>query len=143
MLSYTVFRRYIVIGNAFSREHRPDPHILAILIGGPSLLDDIGAEAGTLVDPKDPVDAANYAADHAAYDCPDRASRSFTVSCTPFDPAGDALGLAYNWKKHRSHNSSSADKTAVHDDSLFGVSQKTSRPRKKGSEAISNISCTH
>jgi hypothetical protein len=82
------------------------------------LFDDIGSEAGTLVYPKDPVDTANDAADHAAYNCPDRASRSFTVSCTPLDSARDALGLTHNRKKHRSHNSSSADETADHGDSF-------------------------
>jgi hypothetical protein len=32
MLPYAIFRRYVVIGYAFSRENRPDPHILTILI---------------------------------------------------------------------------------------------------------------
>ncbi len=85
------------------------------------MFDDIGAETGTLVYPKDPVYTPNHAANHAANHGPKRASRSFTVPCSPLNSAGNSLGLAYNWKKkHRSHNSSSADKTADHDDSLLG-----------------------
>jgi hypothetical protein len=124
VLTYTVFRRHFVVGHAFSREHRPDPYILSILIGWASLFDDIGAEAGTLVYPKDPRDttddAADHAADHAAHHCPDRASRSFIVPCTALDSARDALGLAYDWKKNRSHNGSSADETADHGNSFCG-----------------------
>src|SRR5215212_8206609 len=118
MLAYTVFRRHIIVSNAFSRENRTDSYILAILIGWASLFDDIRAEAGTLVYPEDPVYTPNHAADYAAYNRPDRASRSFTLSCTPLDSTGDALRLTHNWKKHRSHNSSSADKTADHNNSF-------------------------
>jgi hypothetical protein len=83
------------------------------------LFDDIGTETGTLVHPKDARYTADHAADHAAYNRAHWASRSFSVPCTPLDSTGDALGLAYNWKKHRSHNGSSADKTTDHGDSLW------------------------
>jgi len=115
VLTHTVFRRDFIIGDTLFRENGADPYILTILIGWASLFDDIGAEAGTLVYPKDP----GYTAHDAAYNRPNRASRSLTIPCPSLNSAGDTLGLAYNWKKHCSHNSSSADKTANHDDSLL------------------------
>ena len=53
-----------------------------------SLFDDIGAEAGTLVYPKDPVYTANHAANDAANHGPNRASRSFTVPRPPLTSPG-------------------------------------------------------
>jgi hypothetical protein len=137
-LAYAVFRRHIIVSNAFSRENRTDSYILAILIGWASLFDDIRAEAGTLVYPADLVYTPNHASDYAAYNRPDRASRSFTPSCTPLDSTGDAWRLTHNWKKHRRHNSSSADKTADHGKFLCfgGLGEKTSRSRRKGSRVL-------
>lgn len=92
MVAYTVLRRHVVIGDAFLREDRPNPYIFAILIRRASLFDDVGTEAGTLIDAED----AGYAADHATNDCPDRTSRSFTISRTLLDATGDTLGLGSN-----------------------------------------------
>jgi hypothetical protein len=126
VLPHTVFRRDFIISDTLFRENGADPYILTILIGWASLFDDIGAEAGTLVYPKDPRYTAHDAAHDAAYNRPNRASRSLTIPCPSLNSAGDTLGLAYNWKKHCSHNSSSADKTANHDDSLLGdIDKKT------------------
>jgi len=97
------------------------------------LFDDIRAEAGTLVYPEDPVYTPNHAADYAAYNRPDRASRSFTLSCTPLDSTGDALRLTHNWKKHRSQNSSGADKTADHGNS-FVLGDQVRRQAVRGAK---------
>src|SRR4051812_27376859 len=53
-----IFSRHLVIGNALFRQHGADPDILAVLIGRASLLDDIAAEAGTLVDAQNAGDTA-------------------------------------------------------------------------------------
>jgi hypothetical protein len=96
MVAYTVLRRHIVIGDAFLREDRPNPYIFAILIRRASLLDDVGTEAGTLIDAENAGYAANNAADHATNNCPYRTSRSFTISRTLLDATGDTLGLGSN-----------------------------------------------
>jgi hypothetical protein len=118
MLAYTILRRHIVIGNALFRENRPNSQLVAILIRGASLFDDIGAEARTLIDPEHAGDPADDAADDAANNCSDRTSRPFTISRTPLDAARDTLGLGCNGKQHRDNNSSSSDKAAHHDNSL-------------------------
>jgi len=52
-----VFRRHVVIGDAFFRQNRANSDVLAILIGRASLLDNITAKAGTLIDPQNAGDA--------------------------------------------------------------------------------------
>src|ERR1700722_11855376 len=72
-----IFRRHVVIGDAVFRQHRADPDILVILIGRTVLLDDVAAEAGTIVHPQHPVDAPDHAANDAADHGTDRTGRSF------------------------------------------------------------------
>jgi hypothetical protein len=120
MLAYTILRRHIVIGNAFFRENRAYSQLIAILIRRASLFDDIGTEARTLIDPEDAGYAASDAAEHASNDCSDRTSRPFTISRAPLDATRDTLGLGCDGKQHRDNNSSSSDKAADHDNSLFG-----------------------
>jgi hypothetical protein len=96
MVAYTVLRRHVVIGDAFLRKDRANSYIFAILIRRASLFDDVGTEAGTLVDAEHAGYAANNAADHATNNCPDGTSRSFTISCTLLDATGDTLGLGRN-----------------------------------------------
>jgi hypothetical protein len=67
-----VFRRYVVIGDAFLRQNRANSDVLAVLIRRPTLLDDVVAKAGTLVDAKNPGDATDHAANHTADDGADR-----------------------------------------------------------------------
>jgi hypothetical protein len=121
MLAYTVLRRHIVIGNAFFRENRTNPEILAVLIRRASLFDDIRAEARTLIDTQHAGYAAHDTADHAANNCPDRTSRPFTISCTPLDATRDVLGLGCDGKEHCDKNSSSSDKGADHVNSWLRV----------------------
>jgi hypothetical protein len=118
MLTYTVFRWHIVIGNTFFRENRPNSQVLPILVRRASLFDNIRTEARALIDSEDASYAANDAADYATNNCPDRTCCPFTISCTPLDATRDALGLGCNGKEHRDNNSSGSDKTADHDNSL-------------------------
>jgi hypothetical protein len=75
-----IFRRHIVIGDAFFGQNRADPDVLAILIGRAALLDDIAAKAGTLVHAQNPADATDHPANDAADDGADRTSSSFAFS---------------------------------------------------------------
>src|SRR5689334_14155945 len=123
MLAYTIFRRHLVVGDAFLGENGPNPHILTILIGWVSLFDNIRTEAGPLVYSKNP----SYTAHHAAHDSTDdrahRPSRPFTISGAPLHSAGDSLGLAYSRKKDRGCNGRRSDKIADHDNSIdLGIS---------------------
>ena len=62
-----VFWRHVVIGDAFFGQNRANSDVLAILIGRASLLDNITAKAGTLID----AEHSSYATDHAANDTAD------------------------------------------------------------------------
>jgi hypothetical protein len=66
VLAYTILRRDVVIGDTFFRKYHANSYVLAILIRGASLFDDIGTEAGTLVHAENTVHAADDATDHAS-----------------------------------------------------------------------------
>src|SRR5450432_248028 len=80
IVSDAIFRRHVVIGDAFFRQNRADPDILAVLIGRVTPFDDIIAKAGTLVDAKDTVDAADHAANDPTDDRSDRTAGSLAFS---------------------------------------------------------------
>jgi hypothetical protein len=120
ILADAIFRRHVIIGHAVFRKDCANPHILPILIRGAPLFNHIGAKAGTLIDAKDTVYAANDSADDATYDCTDRPCRSLTVPRTALDASGDTLSLARNGEQDRDSNSDNSDKTADHDNSFDG-----------------------
>src|SRR4051794_33906224 len=93
IIPHAIFRRHVVIGHARFRQHRADPDILAILIGRAPLLDDIAAEARTLIDAEHAGDAANDPTDRPAYNGSDGTGRALALPGTAFDAAGDALRL--------------------------------------------------
>jgi hypothetical protein len=67
IITCSVFRRNVIIADAFFRQYGPDPKVLAIFVGGMVPLDNVAMEAGTLVDTEHAVDAA----DNAAHDTTD------------------------------------------------------------------------
>ena len=75
-----VFRRHVVIGDAFFRQNRANSDVLAILIGRASLLDNITAKAGTLIDAEDSSYATDHAANDTADDGTDGTGCSFAIS---------------------------------------------------------------
>src|SRR5665647_1501765 len=74
-----VFRRHVVIGDAFLRQNRANADVFAILIGRASLLDHITAKAGPLVDAENPGHATDHAANHTADDGADRTGGSLAI----------------------------------------------------------------
>jgi hypothetical protein len=75
-----VFRRHVVIGDAFFRQNHADSDVLAILIGRASLLNDITAKAGTFIDAEDSGYATDHAANDTADDGTDGTGCSFAIS---------------------------------------------------------------
>jgi hypothetical protein len=115
ILPSAVFRRYVVISDAFLRQNRANSDVLAVLIGRPTLLDDVVAKAGTLVDAKNPSDATDHAANHTADDGADRAGCPFAISRASLDPTGNPLGLCHDGERHGGDKGSNSDKAADHD----------------------------
>jgi hypothetical protein len=110
-----VFRRHVVIGDALFRQNRANADILAILIGRASLLDNIGAEAGTLIDAEHASDATDDAANDSADDGADRTGCSFAIPRASLNSTGNPLGLRHDGKRHGGDKGSYSDKTADHD----------------------------
>jgi hypothetical protein len=81
------------------------------------LLDDIAAEARTLIDAEHAGhatdDTANDAADHGA----DGTGGSLTVARTALDATGNPLRLRHNGQRNGGDKGSNSDKTADHDSS--------------------------
>jgi hypothetical protein len=115
IISSAVFRRHIVIGDAFLRQNRANSDVLAILIGRATLLDNITVKAGTLVDAENPGDSTDHAANDAANDGADRTGCSFAISRASLNPPGDPLGLCRNRERHCGNKGSNSEKTADHD----------------------------
>jgi hypothetical protein len=115
IFSGAVFRRYVVISDAFLRQNRANSDVLAVLIGRPTLLDDVVAKAGTLLDAKNPGDATDHAANHTADDGADRSGRPFAFSRASLDPTRDPLGLRHDRESHGGDKGSNSDKAADHD----------------------------
>jgi hypothetical protein len=112
-----IFRRHIIIGNAFLRQNCADPHILAILIGRAALFDHIVAKARTLIDAENAAYTTDHTANDAADDGTERPGSSFALSRAPLNPAGHTLGKGHDGQRQDGGNSGYSDKTADHEDS--------------------------
>jgi hypothetical protein len=110
-----VFRRHVVIGDALFRQNRANADVLAILIGRASLLDNIIAKAGTLIDAENPGDATDHAANDTADDGADRTGCSFAIPRASLNSTGNPLGLRHNGERHGGGEDSYSDTTADHD----------------------------
>jgi hypothetical protein len=110
-----VFRRHVVIGDALFRQNRADADVLAILIGRASLLDNIIAKAGTLVDAEYASDATDHAANDTADDGADRTGCSFAIPRASLNSTGNPLGLRHNRQRHGGGKDSYSDKATDHD----------------------------
>jgi hypothetical protein len=110
-----VFRRHVVIGDAVFRQYRANADVLAILIGRTSLLDNIAAKAGTLIDAEHAGDATDHAANDTADDRADGTGCSFAIPCASFNSPGNPLGLRHGRERHGGDEGSYSDKTADHD----------------------------
>jgi hypothetical protein len=110
-----VFRRHVVIGDAVVRQNRADPDVIAILIGGAALLDDITAKAGTLIDAEHAGDATDHAANDPANDGADRTGSPLAVPRASLNPTGDPLGLRHDRERHGGDKGGNSDKAADHD----------------------------
>jgi hypothetical protein len=75
-----IFRRHIVIGDAFLGQNRADPDVFTILIGRAMLLDRVTAKARTLIDAENAVDATDHTAYDAAHNCSEGTGRSLAFS---------------------------------------------------------------
>ena len=91
ILPHAILGRHFVVLNAGFRQHGANAYIFVIAVGWNMSLDNIGAEARTLVDTKDAGDAtsdpANDTSDHSAY----RAGCSFAVPCSLGSSSRNAL----------------------------------------------------
>src|ERR1700738_4716805 len=72
-----IFRRHVVIGDAFLRQNRANSDILAALMGRWLALNNITAKAGTLTGAETPGDPPDYPANDTADDGTDRTGSSF------------------------------------------------------------------
>jgi hypothetical protein len=110
-----VFRRHIVIGDAFLWQNRAEPHVLAILIGRMTPFDDISVKAGTLIDAENPGYSTDHASNDTADDGTDGASGPFAVSCAALDATRDPLGVRHDRQCRCRDKGSNSDKAADHD----------------------------
>jgi hypothetical protein len=110
-----VFLRHVVIGDAVFRQHRANADVLAILVRRTSLLDNIAAKAGALIDAEHAGDATDHAANHTADDRADGTRCSFAIPCASFNSPGNPLGLRHGGERHGGGESGYSDKAADHD----------------------------
>ena len=115
IVTSAVFRRYLVIADAFLRQNRANSDLLAILIGRATLLDNVGMKAGAFIDAENPGDSTDHAANDAADDGTDGTGGSFAISGASLNPTGDPLGPCRNRERHCGDKGSNSDKTADHD----------------------------
>jgi hypothetical protein len=119
VLAHAILRRHIVIVDTLVGKYRPNSYIFVVLVGRVPLFDHISAEARPLIDAKDACYSTDDAADHTTDNCPDGTCRPVSLSGTPLNAAGDALGLACNGEQYGDDDGGSSDKTADHGDSLI------------------------
>jgi hypothetical protein len=115
IIAGAVFRRHLIIGDAFLRQDRANSDVLAILIGGATLLGDVTVKTGTLIDAQNPGDSTDHAANDAADNGTDRAGGSLAISRASLNSTRDTLGLGGDRQRDGCDKRSNSDKTADHD----------------------------
>src|SRR4029079_2819408 len=104
IITHAVFRRHVVIGDAGFGKHRAYPQVVSVNIGRMALLDDVGAKAGTLVDPENTGHATDDTAHSASDNGANGTSGSVTIARALLHAARNALRL------DRNRNSKSGEK---------------------------------